>query len=135
MFRKISTYIVIIALILAGFGVYYRAELAQYFFPEGERSYAQKVTTTVSYEVPDGTDVEEFIVFLDAEGRIVDFSARDTEDPQSHAQTQLNAFSNELIKEIRGKKLSELEAVDKVGSSSLTTAAFNNALPNFKSQL
>lgn len=97
--------------------------------PDGSR----RVTADISFDVPDGIDHVLFSVTTDPQGLI---TALKMEDADTHeVSTHMEEFSGEIMKVIGGKKLADLTAIDKVGRSSLTTVAFNNALDKLKAQL
>ena len=97
--------------------------------PDGSR----RVTADISFDVPDGIDHVLFSVTVDPTGGV---SAFKMEDADTHeVSTHMEEFSGEIMKVIGGKKLADLTAIDKVGKSSLTTVAFNNALDELKAQL
>jgi hypothetical protein len=93
-----------------------------------------KVNTQVSYKNPAGEDEVSFLLTVNAEGMIVGAAAGvlATHDISKKRQ---EAFAAEFSAALQGKKLSELDSIDRVGGSSLTTAAFNQALPQLKAQL
>lgn len=94
----------------------------------------REVSTAVSYETPKGTDRVRFILGLDSDGLVISVATTDvlTGDKTNE---KLQTFSNNLLLIIQGKKLAELESIDRVGTSSLTTSAFNKALPALKAQI
>lgn len=136
--RKVILTIAIIV-ILAGAAYYYRDSLFGDFSRQSggvDRSTLQKVSATVTYEVPGGEDTERFDLFLNESGAVVDLEATNVETPpDTEAQAHVTEFGNTLLAEIKGKKLSELEKLDKVGTSSLSTAGFNSILDELKAQL
>ena len=95
---------------------------------------AKSVSTKAVYKTPAGEDEVGFTLSVDASGVIVDAKADvlATHDISKKRQT---AFAEELPAAVKGKKLSELASIDRVGGSSLTTKAFNDALTQLKSQL
>lgn len=95
---------------------------------------SKEVDAEVSYEVPGGKiDHLRFVVMLDQGGAIQDIQTLDAETGQVPAKkVEFNEQVNVILK---GKKLSELSAIDKVGESSMTTAAFNEALPTLQAAL
>jgi len=97
-------------------------------------STAKEVSVIATFEVPDGSDTVRFTLRLDTRGGVTSVIASDALK-NDEVSTQLAKFSENLLLVIKGKKLSELKAVDKVGTSSLTTAAFNTALPQLQAQL
>lgn len=112
------------------------------FFSQGRGNNATDETVIVpsreisvvrTYTVPNGEDTERFTVFINDEGLIADIKIR--EESESVSSPKLVEFSKELLKVVKGKKLADLEEVDRVGTSSLTTKAFNDALGELKSQI
>lgn len=93
---------------------------------------SKEVSTIATYKVPDGEDIVKFTVTLDNQGVIMGVNA---EDVPKKENVNLDKFTQNLLVVIKGKKLSELNNVDKVGTSSITTDAFNKALTELKSQL
>ncbi|MEK7156412.1 MAG: hypothetical protein AAB790_01235 [Patescibacteria group bacterium] len=99
-----------------------------------ENVATREVSTIATYEAPSGTDKVRFTIGLDTGGRVI--SVKSTDALKGDTVTDnLTKFSDGLLLVIKGKKLSELSAVDKIGKSSLTTAAFNASLPALKAQL
>ncbi|MDO8576397.1 MAG: hypothetical protein Q7R90_03715 [bacterium] len=94
----------------------------------------REVSTVATYQAPSGTDKVRFTIGLDAGGRVVSVKSTDALKGDE-VSDNLAKFSTGLLLVIRGKKLSELTAVDRIGKSSLTTAAFNASLPALKAQL
>ena len=136
--------IIIVAVVVSiAVVVYYRAEIAtfarenvySFIVRENNLAMLREVSVTTTYTVPDGEDTERFSVFLDNDGVVVVVTAANIAEPEEESQTHVREFAYSLTKMIKGKKLSELGPVDKVGSSSLTTAAFNAALPDLQAQI
>lgn len=102
--------------------------------PSNAVEEGRKITTRVSYTNPAGEDEVGIALVVNAEGVIV---ATDTEILATHdiSKRRQEAFASGLTAVLQGKKLSELTAIDRVGGSSLTTGAFNRALPQLKAQL
>lgn len=98
-----------------------------------EVAIVRELSSTVSYDVPGGSHTVRFSIGVDDNGVIGQVTGKDTTDP-SH-QGNVDKFATTLTTMIKGKKLSELKSVDMVGSSSLTTAAFNEALADIRTQL
>jgi len=94
---------------------------------------SRELSVVRTYSVPNGEDIERFTVFISDDGLIADIEVR--EESESVSSPKLVEFSKNLLKMIKGKKLADLEAVDRVGTSSLTTEAFNDALSELKSQI
>lgn len=138
--RNKNTIITVIVLLVAAGFIFYRQALTELVTRDAEtvqvaeeQANLRELQDTVTYEVPGGTHTIKFSIFVDDAGNIQNFTALDTTDPDH--QQQVNEFYMTLGPKIKGKKLSELEAIDKVGTSSLTTGAFNIALANIKTQL
>lgn len=94
----------------------------------------QRISTTGTYQSPAQAEHVDFNLVVDEEGTIVDAASTVTStNPTS--QMRQTAFSEAFPQAVIGKKLSDLENLDRVGGSSLTTGAFNKALPELKSQL
>ena len=94
----------------------------------------REVSAEVGYPVPnDGYDNVRFTLVLDAEGVITD--VREVAVETNEADEHQIEFAQGLAAVIKGKKLSELTAVDRIGKSSMTTDAFNSAIDKLKSQL
>ena len=94
----------------------------------------REVSSVATYEAPGGTDKVRFTIGLDTGGRVVSVTSTDALKGDTVSEN-LAKFSDGLLLVIRGKKLSELTAVDRIGKSSLTTTAFNSVLPDLKKQL
>lgn len=97
-------------------------------------AFVREVNTVVSFEVPDGSDTVRFTLGLDVEGKVLSVKTTDVLNGDI-ADEYMVEFSNGLLLVIQGKKLSELNNIDRVGTSSLTTTAFNSALPDLQAQL
>ena len=95
---------------------------------------AKKVSVKSEYETPAGSDPIGFSVTVDKEGIITDAALEVLASNEISEKWQQNV-AKLLPTAIKGKKLSELTKVDKIGGSSLTTEAFNAALPQLKAQL
>ena len=95
----------------------------------GER----KISVRTSYETPAGSNDIGFSVVVDAEDIIRDASV---EVLATHEVSRMRqqSFAKELPEILRGKKLHELQALDLVGESSLTTKAFNESLDALRSK-
>lgn len=94
----------------------------------------KKLNTKTSYKNPAGEDEVGFNLMVNGEGVIVDATV-DILAIHAVSKTRQLAFSEGLAGAIKGKKLSELSAIDRVGGSSLTTGAFNSSLAQLKEQL
>lgn len=143
---KKSTWIVG-AVVLVAFFAYY--QFAKDTFRVGTRSEEEtpafkkaeevatgwrEVSAVTSYDTPnDGRDTLRFVVTLDQQGTIQGIKTLDAET-NTIAEKKVE-FSEQLTVILKGKKLSELQNIDKVGKSSLTTTAFNSALADLKAAL
>lgn len=96
----------------------------------GEKS----ATVRTNYQNPGGSDDVAFMVVVDANGVITNASTEVLAvNPISKKRQE--AFAADFPQALKGKKLSELTSIDKVGGSSLTTASFNAVLPELKGKL
>lgn len=94
----------------------------------------KKISTKTSYENPGGFDEVGFTLTVDKDGVITDATV-DVLATNLTAKVRQETFAKELPRALKGKKLRDLEAIDNIGGSSLTTEAFNEVLPGLKSQL
>ena len=101
---------------------------------EPNLAVAREVSSVATYESPGGTDKVRFTIGLDAGGRVISVKSTDALKGDE-VSDNLAKFSTGLLLVIRGKKLSEFSGVDRIGKSSLTTAAFNASLSALKAQL
>lgn len=92
------------------------------------------VSAVATYAIPNGEDKVKFTLTLDKDGIIMGVKSTDVIKPDE-VNSNLEKFNNGLEVVIKGKKLSELNNVDKVGTSSLTTDAFNKVLGELKAQI
>lgn len=87
-----------------------------------------------SYKNPGGSDEVGFVVMVGSDGVVTDAKAEVLAvNPISKVRQE--AFAEAFPAALKGKRLSELTAIDRVGGSSLTTGAFNAALPQLQAQL
>ena len=94
----------------------------------------KKVSAEIKYmATEDKEDFLRFEVTVDNDGRIVDVATLDAKTGE--VPEKKKEFNKGLLVVIKGKKLSELSAVDKVGTSSYTTTAFNKVIDQLKAQL
>lgn len=96
----------------------------------GEKTLSYKT----SYTNPSGSDEVGFNVMVDANGVVTGVTV-DVLAVNGISKNRQTAFATDLPQAINGKKLMDLNAIDRVGGSSLTTGAFNAALPALKAQL
>ncbi|MDP2838190.1 MAG: hypothetical protein Q8O53_02855 [Candidatus Moranbacteria bacterium] len=110
------------------------AVLEESVVPLAMKVGARKISTKTRYDNPAGGDEVGFTLTVDEEGAITDVVV-DVLATNPTSRMRQQAFASELPQALKGKKLRDLEAIDKIGGSSLTTKAFNEALPEMKSQL
>lgn len=92
------------------------------------------VSTTTTYQSPGGPEEVGFSLVVDNTGMIVD--ATTTVLGKSPTTTlRQESFAEAFPAAVEGQKLSDLGAIDRVGGSSLTTKAFNDALVDLQAQL
>ena len=94
----------------------------------------KKVSTVIQYANPAGGDKVGFTLVVDQDGVIVDAETAVLGQSQI-SQTRQQSFASAFLTAVKGKKLRDLTAIDRVGGSSLTTGAFNASLDMLKSQL
>lgn len=140
--QKIPRGIIAIAVVLALTGsVFYWYAVRMFPSAKPDRSVSnvvankpKEISAVVSYEVPgEKFDHLRFVVTLDATGAIERIQTLDAET--NEIPEKKKDFNDEVNVILKGKKLSELSAIDKVGKSTLTTMAFNEALDKLKAQL
>lgn len=95
---------------------------------------AKSVSTKISYQNPSGADEVGFTLSVDTMGMITDVKT-DILATNEISKKRQAAFAEGLPSAVKGKKLSDLASIDKVGGSSLTTKAFNDSLAVLKSSL
>ena len=143
MFNNKRNIIIVALVVLVGFLVGYKYFPKTFQFYKNESSdlageidlvMARQISADATYTVPGGEDKVKFVLSLNSQGRVVGVKTDDILNPDK-VNPNLEKFSQELLVTIKGKKLSELSNIDKVGTSSLTTAAFNEALERLKSQI
>lgn len=93
-----------------------------------------EVSTSTSYDSPASTEQVRFVLFVDQAGVITDAQTEVLAKAPISIMRQ-EAFQKDLPAAVVGKKLSELQNIDRVGGSSLTTGAFNAALADLQAQL
>lgn len=92
---------------------------------------------TISYETsylsPAAEEAVGFVIVVNSEGIITDAQTTVLAQAPTSVMRQ-ESFAKEFPKVLKGKKLSELTNIDRVGGSSLTTAAFNKSIKEIQSQ-
>jgi hypothetical protein len=94
----------------------------------------KKLMVTGSYKSPAGMEEIGFTVVVDKDGVITGAEAKPMATDGKSTMFQGN-FAKALPSMITGKKLSDLEKIDRTGGASLTTGAFNMALTKLKADL
>ncbi len=94
----------------------------------------RSASIVTTYTDPAGEANVGFTIIVDENGVITDASAEvlGTNDITKVRQT---AFAADFAEAVKGKKIAELTAIDRVGGSSLTTKAFNDSLDDLRAQL
>lgn len=138
MFKIKKSVVVISAVVLVSVFVYYRYATKIFQTNRGEENIAvvgsKEVSAVASYGVPeDRTDTLRFVLAIDKQGVIE--SVKTLDAATNEVPEKKKEFNDQLTVIIKGKKLSELTAIDKVGKSSLTTQAFNSVIDQLKAQL
>ena len=111
-----------------------RTEAPSVMVQEAVFDKPREVSAEVGYPVPnDGYDNVRFTLVLDAEGAVTD--VREVAVETNTADEHQVDFAQGLLAVIKGKKLSELEPVDRIGKSSLTTDAFNSVINELQRQI
>ena len=95
---------------------------------------AKNVSTTIHYDEPSGGSDVKFTLTINKDGIVTD-AATDILAVNGTAKRRQQSFAAGLPAVIKGKKLSTLSAIDRVGGSSLTTDAFNKGLAALKAQI
>lgn len=98
--------------------------------PEG----ATVLSTTETYQSPGGPEEVGFSLVVDQQGTIV-AAATTILGKSPTTQLRQTSFSEEFPDAVKGKMLADLGPLDRVGGSSLTTGAFNQALADLQTQL
>lgn len=92
------------------------------------------VSFATNYQSPAQLEQVSFSITVDEAGVITDAKS-DVLAVHPISVTRQTAFAKDFPAALKGKKLSELSQVDRIGGSSLTTGAFNKALTELKAQL
>lgn len=94
----------------------------------------KEVSTETTYNTPAGEEKVGFTLLLDDAGVITEAKV-DELGKAPISKVRQAAFAKDITAAVKGKKLSELTKIDRVGGSSLTTGAFNQALTELKTQI
>lgn len=136
--KKTTTITLGAVLLVVVFGMYYliqgeqvRTTVTQDDEVEAVAEY-RELTDTVTFAYPGGEHNVKFVFSIDEAGVITNIQGADI-DPENPGR--IADFVATVNEQLVGKPLSELEAVDKVGTASLTTEAFNRSVANVQAQL
>jgi hypothetical protein len=99
-----------------------------------QQEMVKVVATEGEYESPAGEEKVGFALTVDDNGVISNVETEVLATAPISVMRQ-ESFAKELPSVLVGKKLMDLESIDRVGGSSLTTASFNEALVDLKAQL
>lgn len=91
------------------------------------------VRSTTTYESPGGPEDVTFTLILQ-DGVIVD-AGTTVLGINETTQERQTSFAHEFGAAVEGKLLSELQPLDRIGGSSLTTKAFNDSIAQLQSQI
>ncbi len=91
-------------------------------------------TVETTYQSPGGEEKVGFKLVVDAQGVITDAQTEVLGKNPTTVMRQ-TSFAKSFPEAVKGKKLSELTNIDRVGGSSLTTGAFNKALDKLKASI
>lgn len=94
----------------------------------------KEATHTANYTSPAGAEEVGFTIMVDKAG-VITGATTNVLATAPISKMRQESFAKELPAAITGKKLSDLEKIDKVGGSSLTTNAFNDSLAKLKAQI
>ncbi len=121
------------AVVIGSIFVYYRyAKLALQSTEESMVVPAANTRSAViTYDAYEGKmDTLRFVVTLDSTGAIETIQTLDA--ATGEVPEKKKEFNQLVNVQLKGKKLSELKSIDKVGESSKTTEAFNRAIPELQ---
>lgn len=98
------------------------------------RSAPKEVSAEVTYGTPgEYSDTLRFVVKVDGRGVIQNIQTLDAKTGE--VPEKKKPFNEEVNVLLRGKKLKDIDKIDKVAKASMTTAAFNDALDDLKAGL
>ncbi len=102
--------------------------------PSPEMVGTKELSAVVTYDAYEGKmDTLRFVVRVNSDGVIEEIQTLDA--ATNEVPEKKKEFNGEVNTLLRGKKLKEIDKVDKVAKASLTTAAFNKALGDLKAGL
>lgn len=92
--------------------------------------------STVEYEIPnDSKEIIEFSIAVDDDGIVTNVDYESIGEPAPISIKQQASFGDNIDNLVVGKKITDIEPVDRVGTSSLTAGAFFEAVNTLKTQL
>lgn len=94
----------------------------------------KRVSAQVEYDSPGGMDQVKFELIVDESGKIIQAGLTPRASNRESDQW-INSFEKAFPSVVVGKKLADMTDLDIVARASLTTDAFNQALPSLKKQL
>ena len=102
--------------------------------PVAAPATTKTISTDATYRDPSGEEKVSFTLTIDETGTITaaESSVLATNEIAKMRQTK---FAEGFAEAVKGKKLSELASIDRVGGSSLTTNAFKASLAALKAQI
>lgn len=99
--------------------------------PTPSQLIGKEVQSEATYQSPAGEEKVGFKLFVDDTGVIASAEAV-VNAVNEVSKMRQTSFATDFPIAVVGKKLAELEAIDRVGGSSLTTKAFNSAIANLQ---
>lgn len=136
---KNSVALVIAVAIVGSVFVYYRyaKDVLQTMKPKEAVSpvaNTKEVSAVITYGEPGKySDTLRFVVVVDGMGAIQEIKT--LEDATGEVPEKKKEFNELVNAQLKGQKLADITAIDKVGKSTMTTQAFNGALATLKAGL
>jgi hypothetical protein len=139
--KKVFIWVIVVVVVTAIYYQYFLGKVPTNLYEgfqvanrNGNFISGKEVSTTATYTTPDGKDTVRFTIALDRQGYVIGVKTTDVLKGEA-ISTNLEKFSTNLLVMLKGKKLSDINNVSRVGTSSLTTTAFNSVLGNLKAQI
>jgi|SRR6185369_3362534 len=101
---------------------------------QSAKNTVRSATVKTRYNNPSGSDEIGFTLGIDDKGTITE-AKTDVLAANPTSKMRQEAFAAALPSVLVGKDISTLKEVDRVGGSSLSTAAFNSSISALKAQL
>ena len=102
--------------------------------PPAATAEAKQISATEIYRDPSGEENVTFMLTVDGAGVITEAASTVLAENPIAVKRQ-TAFRDGFAAAVVGKKLADLNNIDVVSGSSLTTGAFNKALASLKAQI